>query len=104
MKLRYIIFLWMCIFIQCVKTLQTNPTIVNVASLMENALNNCYLHMSAVPFNQLFPSLQSCLRNGSLTVLDEMLQSEVFELSSGIQFVDNKMGNIVNSNNTRYLL
>lgn len=100
MKLPYIIFLWVCI--QCVKTLQTNPTIVHAASLMKNALNDCYLHVSAVPFNQFLPSLQSCLRNGSLTVLDEMLQSEVFELSNGIQFVDNKMGNTVTSSYNGY--
>lgn len=104
----YISLLWMCtlyclkcnlINTQALKT--NNPTIVRAASLVQNVLSNCYSDISSVPFNQFLPSLQMCLQNGSLLALDEMQQSEIFELSDGVQLVDSNAARFRTSQNSR---
>lgn len=79
-------------------------SVTHAGSLLQNVLSSCYLHVSAKPLNQLLPVLQYCLRNETLSVLDKMHQSEILELSDGIQFVDNKMRNDFNRTFARYIV
>lgn len=86
----------------CGQTLEKNTNVIHAISLIGNALEGCYLSASTVPFFKFLASLQHCLQNKSLLVLDKMEESEVLQLSDGIQFVDNKIrvANTI-SNNTR---
>lgn len=103
------VFLSICVF-SCLlfgnsgisgQTMDENANVSHAFSLIGSVLEGCYLSASAAPFVHFLPSLQSCLQNGSLLVLDQMQQSEVLQLSDGIQFVDNKMGISASSNDTR---
>lgn len=81
--------------------MEQNNNVIHVVSLIGNVLKTCYSSVSTVPFIQFLPSLQHCLQNRSLLVLDKMQQSEILELSDGIQFVDNQMEINSSSNHTR---
>lgn len=79
--------------------LKENPNVIHAVSLIGNVLEDCYLSASTAPFVQFLPSLQLCLQNGSLLALDKMQQSDILQLSDGIQFVDTKMGINTSFNN-----
>lgn len=102
-QLKVFLSVWCFLFGNAVygHTLEDNANIIHAFSLIRNVLEGCYLSASATPFVHFLPSLQSCLQNGSLLVLDQMQQSKVLQLSDGIQFVDNKMGFTAGSNDTR---
>lgn len=89
----FVFVLLKSVSVHCQTPHNSNSSVLNAGALVQNALEKCYFRASKEIFSHFLPSLQQCIKDEALHVLESIHRNDVLELFNGVQLVDKKMSN-----------